>query len=688
MRRRRRREGTLRPGISVTFDDDGTQHEHIFTVTKMLKEDVAKKQHLDQVMLEFRESLRKLRANDYLNALLKKTELEAAEAAADLTPKQILDSVAKEVPSQTGKAWVYLDVAKPSDTSQQVSKYKKAFENRGQYTVGTQRLLRKIEKKTSTKSDNVNDSEQDYLYRSSSGTNNQMQKKVYRNKASLTVKKTFDDARTERNQTQEKNSTVMVRKSHASRKKFRSAIKSVMNNLSHEKALLESEDEYSPKPPPERAQRRRNPVHRKFRRHTIGGKSKGQKKEESLMGLIAASNLVKRNVSCGQNLETSRKASLNSVHDLQDNIACDLKLNKHVWSIRKRNGGRNAMAGRSKPIGLSSGSKRGKSRRRGGSYLMLPNSFNETEQHKSPLPETKRHWLTIQAGPSSRAAAIQTERLQRADAARRAKTGVEGLATGKHAAAAQMIRMRAWKRMITQLRFSYGRKFAFNHSKVRSQVENTVSESDSLLKKWQNGFQDLDINYAERLKNALLVRDLHRKEMNTGEHIGYVLSKIENASGKRKPNGSEILQPEDRTIEDSKTNKTENTSNNHWTPSRKPIPEITCRGPLTSFWTEARNDIITQREIKSLGNKMVNFWQTFCLLRASMPGPVAPGEVEMCRKLKTFLEDGQVVTEQIVHDLLIIIDKSVLQTNTRMKALARLLRRAAENVGMQNVLSL
>eukprot|EP00946_MAST-07B_sp_MAST-7B-sp1_P005113 g5113.t1 len=602
MRRRRRREGKLRPGVSVTFDDDGTQHEHIFTVTKMLREDVAKKQHLDQVMLEFRESLRKLRANNYLNAVIKKTELEAAEAAADLTPKQILDSVAKEVSSQTGKAWVYLDVAKPSDTSHQLLKYKKAFEKRGQYTVGTQRLLRKIEKNTSTKSDNLNDSEQDYLDRSSSGANNQLPKRTYRNKASLVVKKTFDNARTERNEVQGRNSTALVRKTHASRKKFRSAVKSVMKSLSHEKGQLQSEKaEYSPKPPSERSPGRRYPVGRKFRRHTIGGKSKGKKGDESLMRLIATSNLIRRNVSCGQTLDSSRKASLNLVDGLRDNIACDLKLNKHVWSIHKRNSGRDPRGNRANPIGLSSKKKRGKTRRRGGSFLMLPNSHNEIEQHKCPLPETKRHWLTIQAGPSSRAAAIQTERLQRTEAARKSKTGVQGLASGKHAAAAQMIRLRAWKKMITKLRFSQGRKFVFNHERVRSQVEKTVSETDSLLKKWQNGFQNLDINYAERLKNALLVRDLHRKEMNTGDHIGYILSKIENASGKRKPNGS---------------------------------------------------------------------------------------EVEMCRKLKSFLEDGQFMTEQIVHDLLLILDENVLQTNTRLKALAQLLRRAAEDVGMNNMLSL
>ena len=71
----------------MTFDADGTQHEQIFGVTKVLNQDIVNKERLDRVMVEFRENLRTLRASDYLSKMLKQTERDAADAAADLTPK-------------------------------------------------------------------------------------------------------------------------------------------------------------------------------------------------------------------------------------------------------------------------------------------------------------------------------------------------------------------------------------------------------------------------------------------------------------------------------------------------------------------------------------------------------------------------------------------------------------------------
>ena len=71
-----------------------------------------------------------------------------------------------------------------------------------------------------------------------------------------------------------------------------------------------------------------------------------------------------------------------------------------------------------------------------------------------------------------------------------------------------------------------------------------------------------------------------------------------------------------------------------------------------------------------------------------MPGPVAPGELEMCHKLKTMLEDGQVVTEQIVHDMMMLFHETVLESNQRIKALVALLREAAEDVDVEAVMML
>ena len=102
---------------------------------------------------------------------------------------------------------------------------------------------------------------------------------------------------------------------------------------------------------------------------------------------------------------------------------------------------------------------------------------------------------------------------------------------------------------------------------------------------------------------------------------------------------------------------------------------------------DARNERITRAEVKSLGGKMVNFWQTFCLLRASLPGPVAPGELEVCHKLKNLLEDGQVVTEQVVHDIMMLFPEDLIQSNKRVKALVALLQRTAEDVDVENVMT-
>ena len=710
----------------MTFDADGTQHEQISGVTKLLRQDFVNKERLDKVMIEFRESLRTLRASDYLSDILEETERIAADAVADLTPKQVIDSVVKGPSAQTGKAWVCLDISRPADMAPLVHKYQRSFEKRGEYTVGTQRLLRKIERKAvpqvsrETPSPLKKPSEYESSPRNStlkkSGAGTQRQARESRVRRDM--RNTFATSRSERDQLQSDHLTMNVAKSNAYRKRFRSAITSVIKKISHEKVTLKSADaeyvHYSPKRP-DGAPR----TQRRFRRHTNGSGrsgscSNGPAREASIMGLVAKSNITRRNVSCGQEMDSMKNLSRKVQSSLHDTIASDLRLDKQMWSIHSRT--RGAGGGQAKPVGLSSGRKGRKSRRRGGSFLMLANPHGQDMRSrmmsggpsslhantKSRLPDNKHHWLTIKAGPSSRAAALQTERLQRTEAARKAKTGVDGIATGQHAAAAQMIRMRAWKKMITKLRFSGGKKFAFDKDKMRSQVEDTISATESTLKKWQNGFQKLDRNYADRLKNALLVRELHRKEMNTGEHIGYILKRVENESAKRKPNGSEILEPDDRTaaglvaraaLSNDKSaangtvrSKTDNLDKD-WAPDRMAVPKIIQKGPLTSFWTDARNERITRAEVKSLGGKMVNFWQTFCLLRASLPGPVAPGELEVCHKLKNLLEDGQVVTEQVVHDIMMLFPEDLIQSNKRVKALVALLQRTAEDVDVENVMT-
>ena len=79
-----------------------------------------------------------------------------------------------------------------------------------------------------------------------------------------------------------------------------------------------------------------------------------------------------------------------------------------------------------------------------------------------------------------------------------------------------------------------------------------------------------------------------------------------------------------------------------------------------------------------LGSDMVDFWHRFCLLRASMQGQSSAGEDALSSKLKELLEDGECVTEQVVHDLMMLLERGFEATNPRLKKIVTALRAEAE----------
>ena len=139
----------------MTLDEDGTQHEQIYGVTKLLKQDLAVKERLNKVMEEFRDNLRTIKASEYLLEVLEETanETDAAQLSQQVRENLELKGSLPSA-SEVGSAWVCLDVVPPTETAPRIQEYQQKFAKRAEYTIGSNRLLHTMEensKKTNTK---------------------------------------------------------------------------------------------------------------------------------------------------------------------------------------------------------------------------------------------------------------------------------------------------------------------------------------------------------------------------------------------------------------------------------------------------------------------------------------------------------------------------------------------------------
>ena len=75
---------------------------------------------------------------------------------------------------------------------------------------------------------------------------------------------------------------------------------------------------------------------------------------------------------------------------------------------------------------------------------------------------------------------------------------------------------------------------------------------------------------------------------------------------------------------------------------------------------------------------MVQFWHRFCLTRANLPGTVAPGEIALVRGIKALLEDGKTITEQVVHETMVMLDKNTYSKHPRIQKLIKVLTKQTE----------
>ena len=448
-----------------------------------------------------------------------------------------------------------------------------------------------------------------------------------------------------------------------------------------------------------------------------------QKKEKRLHDNINMSDLTRRRVMCGQTMKSVEKhlKTNNAAQETANKsvIAKDMQLEKQVWKMSrgrgrgsnqrrrpsfatKTNGG-DAAAAAAAAAGNPEGNSPRRRRRspRGGSFLMLadPAMLRETAQQRSSgiisqnrgLPQNKQHWHTVKAGPNARAAALQTERLQRIAEAQEQKTGFLGVAMGGRTKKQELEQKARWKELIGGLRVKRTR--IASNTEYRDHVLQNIDRSGKHLKTWQDGFRSLHKTHKSRLRNALTVRELHREEMNTNDHIGYILTKIEKSCQSRKPNGSETLK-NNSSNSNNKENKSRRLSSaaelqmamatevheeeNPWKSDHDCVPEVITKGTLTSLWTDARIERRTKEEVQALGDDMVKFWHRFCLQRAHLRGTPAPGELMLVLRLKTLLEDGDKITEQVVHDMMMMAEKSGTAKHPRLILLLKVLRKQAE----------
>jgi len=481
-------------------------------------------------------------------------------------------------------------------------------------------------------------------------------------------------------------------------------------------------------------------------RHTIH-----QQKQHNLHRHIVKSNLARKRVKHGQTMKSAADMHNQDNQDYQDNqdnqdtsptstfltttsrrsprrqnkaaemlnattqaaIAADMRLKKRTWSLNKtRKRGKTRGRGKTRASSITvvgdrnvgfhkfvPGSK--KDANQGGQFLMLHrHSTNRTRKDttaggKDGLPENKLHWKTVGAGPKARAAALQTERLQQIAEAFEKNVDVHSLAKARGAKHHEFAKLKLWKDLIGAIRMASAvGNFSETNKNIncREQVMEAVERSSQVLHTWQKGFRTLHKTHDSRLQNALTVRDLHREEMNTTEHMGYILTHVESTCGGRKKNGSEILKNKNKNKNKNKTTALVNSIQTGkttidmldnevdvWQSDHDAVPEVIQNGTLTSFWTETRIERITKEEVKTLGPEMVQFWHRFCLTRANLPGTVAPGEIALVRGIKALLEDGKTITEQVVHETMVTLDKNTYSKHPRIQKLIKVLTKQTED---------
>jgi hypothetical protein len=689
-------------GIISTIDDDGNEHHHhvlSYDKTFMPIDLTSVKDNAINTNLKnsayfqeitFRKSNHEQLLNANVNIITGDSNTIQQDSPQKLSPSKVLDKN-KNI-NTTGKNFQQyaLQVSELIDTDTTVELYTKALKTRGTYTVGAHALL-----------ENLN-SDAKSLHSTSGSPNNEYtkEKDIIKNSKTIRPENPTESYQVTENifklAHKEKTTKQGTSKSKLARQKFRDALRKLRKENKLSSGNEQQQLEFVAKRPSYK-----NTRHQSFYRsprqivqnHT----------QKNLHDHIIDSNTIRRKVMCGQTMKYAEKTIKDTKTDQEEHhIHHDIHLKKRTWSLNKsrkqrsKHRRRNRRASRNSSNELNEHSRRivhrafGEKKKsvQGGSFLMLGKSRQldtRNEGNKDILPEDKLHWKTVEAGPYARAAALQTERLQRIAEALEQNVNVHGLAKIRGAKQVEIQKIKRWKELVSGIRIS--RNISHGLMKeLHEHVLETVERSNNSLNTWQAGFRKLYGTHNNRLRNALTVRDLHRSEMQTNEHMGYIMTQVEKKSGENKKNGSEALiqkhnsktsqklLPENEEKK-STTLKMLDNKLDVWKSNHDEIPEVIKTGTLTSFWTETRIERKTKEEIKTLGDGIVKFWHHFCLARASLTGKPAPGELELVGSIKDLLESGKQITEQVVHDMMVMMDKKSGLKHPRIKKLLKMLEK-------------
>lgn len=373
-------------------------------------------------------------------------------------------------------------------------------------------------------------------------------------------------------------------------------------------------------------------------------------------------------------------------------IVPHMALNKHVWTggqadrktserqwskltYRRRTSftnfrsfmahkGTNAQEAMKSDDSDESKSKQSRSRRRG-SFLMLgqmsqkpkPSLSGAVENGEQQLPEDKLHWLTSTIGPSARAAALHTERLQY-DAAQR-KVRAENLRAGLASKLESAAVKTGWNDSFANARLTLDDRLKRSKA-LQPHLRAAVARSTKKLHQWRQGFLTICEAHDQNLNRNLLARDLHKLEMSEPELYAEIVRQTTESAKIPRPDGSCLPTNQPRVLDD-------------WDPSVVEMPDTVNPGPLTSMWSRARMNLKTQTEVAALGESSVRLWQAFCVLRAGLEGRSSSVEDQMALNLKRMLEDGETLCDDMIHDLLSQMGAKD-ESNKRIGALLVLLR--------------
>lgn len=689
--------------VIITKDDDGNEHvHHVMLITKEDHHNQAMAARHSGSTASPADRLRDvaLRESAYFQEInVKRTADDPAEDTTNNNNNNNKSVMLRSPRPPPPKEHFTLQISDLNDVKTTVESYTSRVRARGKYTLGSNALLSNMS------------SENRYELRvpgakhllgdvDEHGDRPRALSNAYKKTAMI-----FKEAQEAKQTRQGKSESIQ------NKLKFRSALKSLMKSkrasplatatLPESGGLSSSTSSKIASRPTERNQRKRtHPSLRSPRRIVL------RKKQKDLIEHIVQSDLLRRKVQSGQTMKSveiqARVQARESSHGVasfatKSEIANDLHLQKQVWSLKKSSRlssskrtsfdttshssrGRRAFHGSRGSHDLQFNNKGRKKSSAGGNFLHL-DSRHHSALAGGNLPANKQHWNTTSAGPHARSAALQTERLQRVEDTNGKQVDVHGIAKGRRALAEEKKQEMYWKELVGTIRSK--RAHVAHSTETREHVVQAVLRSDKTLQTWQDNFLELHKTHDSRLRNALAARDLHREEMNTGEHIGYILTRVEMSAKKTKPNGSEALQHNisrgaiDK-MQSAKSISRRTEKDDVWRPRHDKVPDVTKKGSLTSFWTETRIERRTNDEIQSLGTAMVTFWSQFCLLRATLPGLPAAGELVLVRTLKALLEDGDNITEQVVHDMMVMLEASGDPKHPRLMALLKAMRKQVE----------